>query len=99
MSSPIPIIQRLRQGVDPDDIQETERVMGDAADIVSDMLTVLREAKVEIEQVKADIIGARGDNFMGSAHPKFDPISAQELARIEALLSRINAAIAKATGA
>lgn len=66
--------------------------------VVSDLVAALREAETEVAEIKKNIIEVRAENYRGVAHPRFDAESQKELARIEAMLGRIRAAIAKASG-
>jgi hypothetical protein len=57
-----------------------------------DIAGALKEAEAETARTIADIVGARASDMMGTAHPRFDEESRKEIARLEALISRIRAA-------
>jgi predicted translin family RNA/ssDNA-binding protein len=65
--------------------------------VVPDALASLQECRNEIAELVRDIIGARAANIAGSGHRRFDEASQKELARMEAILGRADAALAKAS--
>jgi LmbE family N-acetylglucosaminyl deacetylase len=60
---------------------------------MSDVRSVLEEAKAEVARTVKDILGARETNFIGIADQRFDEATAKEVARLEAIIRRINAVL------